>query len=389
MSTSSLRIIVTGFIAQYPLGGMTWHYLQYVLGLQRLGHDVYYLEDTGDAVYSPSDRASTIRDCTFNVEYLARVMARFGLADRWAYRFGATSHWYGLGDSVRAEVIDSAELLLNVSGSLPRADEYRRIPRLAFIDTDPVFNQIKLMRGDTRFCRQLDAHDVHFTFGGRLRSPSVSSGPCWRPTRQPVVLSEWRSATPRRDVFTTVMNWKAKARPKVAAGRAYGQKDMELLRFLDLPGRVAPTVLEVALHAGRGHQAPRQLLLDRGWRVVDPEALGLDFEGYRDYIESSRAEWSIAKHGYVEGRAGWFSERSACYLAAGRPVVVQDTGFAGELPVGEGIVSFNTLDEAVAGIRTVEAQYSRHARAAQAIAETYFDSDTVLARLLQEASRDD
>jgi hypothetical protein len=389
MSTSSLRIIITGFMAQYPLGGMTWHYLQYVLGLQRLGHDVYYLEDTGDAVYSPSDGASNIRDCTLNVEYLARVMARFGLADRWAYRFGATSHWFGLPDSARTEVIDSADLLLNVSGSLQRADEYRRIPRLAFIDTDPVFNQIKLTRGDARFSRQLDAHDVHFTFGGRLSSTFTSRGPRWRPTRQPVVLSEWRPARPRRRVFTTVMNWKAKARPKVAAGRAYGQKDGELLRFLELPGRVAPTVLELALHAGRGHEAPRQLLLDRGWRVVDPEALGLDFEGYRDYIESSRAEWSVAKHGYVEGRAGWFSERSACYLAAGRPVVVQDTGLEDALTVGEGILTFNTLDEAVAAIHAVEGDYARHASAARAIAETYFDSDAVLGPLLQEALRGD
>jgi hypothetical protein len=188
-------------------------------------------------------------------------------------------------------------------------------------------------------------------------------------------------------VFTTVMSWKAKARPKVAAGSAYGQKDLEFLRFLDLPSRVAPTVLELALNAGRGRLAPRELLVERGWRVVDPDALGLDFEGYREYVESSLAEWSVAKHGYVQGQPGWFSERSACYLAAGRPVVVEDTGFGETLPVGEGLLAFSTVDEAVAAIRAVEADYTRHARAARAIAEAYFDSDVVLAQILEEAWR--
>ena len=389
MNTSSLRIVVTGLMAQYPLGGMTWHYLQYVLGLLRLGHDVYYLEDTGDAVYSPGAGGSTIRDCTFNVEYLARVMARFGLAERWAYHFSAGSSWYGLAEPERTAVIGSADLLLNISGSLPSADEYRRIPRLVFIDTDPVFNQIKLSRGNEQFRRQVDAHDVHFTFGERLQRTTGATGQCWLPTRQPVVLSEWRPARPRRQVFTTVMNWMAKARPKIAADRAYGQKDVEFLRFLELPSRVAPTVLELALNTGRGRQAARELLVERGWRVVDPEALGLDFEGYRDYVESSLAEWSVAKHGYVQDRPGWFSERSACYLAAGRPVVVEDTGFGAVLPVGEGLLAFNTLEEAVAAIRAVEADYARHATAARAIAETYFDSDAVLARLLEEVWRGD
>ena len=390
MSASSLRIVVTGLLAQYPMGGMTWHYLQYVLGLKRLGHDVYYLEDTQDAVYSPAADASTVDDCTANVEYVSRVMARFDLADRWAYRFGPTGRWYGLAESARTEMINSADMLLNVSGSLPRAEEYRRIPRLAFIDTDPVFNQLKLARGNELFQRQLMSHDVHFTFGERLPRTSGDDGMRWRPTRQPVVLDEWRPATAWRRVFTTVMNWRAKARPKVVAGQAYAQKDVELLKFLDLPRRVAPTVLELALHTGRGGLAPRQQLLDGGWQLVDPHARGLDCaEGYRDYIESSYAEWSVAKHGYVAGRPGWFSERSACYLAAGRPVVVQDTGFGDALPVGEGILAFNTFDEAVSAIRAVEADYPRHARSARAIAEAYFSSDVVLARLLEEALSDD
>src|SRR5439155_21329042 len=147
-------------------------------GLLRLGHDVYYLEDTGDAVYSPAAGGSTIRDCIFNVEYLARVMARFGLADRWAYRFAAGAAWYGLAESERTAVIGSADLLLNVSGSLPSADEYRRSPRLAFIDTDPVFNPVKLSRGNEQFRRQVDAHHVLFTFGERLERTIAVTGTC-------------------------------------------------------------------------------------------------------------------------------------------------------------------------------------------------------------------
>jgi hypothetical protein len=181
------------------------------------------------------------------------------------------------------------------------------------------------------------------------------------------------------------MNWMAKARPKVCRGQAYGQKDAEFLRFLDLPGLVAPSVLEIALNAGRGRQAPRDLLRSSGWQLVDPEVVCPGFDSYRAYVQSSMAEWSVAKHGYVQGQPGWFSERSACYLAAGRPVVVEDTGFSTTLPVGQGLLPFTTPEQAAAAIREVEADYARHARAARALAEAYFDSDTVLTRLVDEA----
>src|SRR5262245_8078094 len=192
--TSSLRIIVTGLIAQYPLGGMTWHYLQYVLGLARLGHDVYYLEDTGASPYHPASGV-VVADGTFSAGYLAGVMARYGLADRWTYRCCSRSgsQGFGLADGDRAEVIRSADLLLNVSGMLGRAEEYQPVRRLAYIDTDPVFNQIKLAQGQEDFRGLMDAHDVHFSFGERLSSAAVpATGHHWRPTRQPVVLSERR-----------------------------------------------------------------------------------------------------------------------------------------------------------------------------------------------------
>jgi hypothetical protein len=382
--TSALRIIVTGLVGHHPLGGMTWHYLQYVVGLIRLGHDVYYFEDTGKWPYDPM-RGEEVDDCRFSVTYVARVMSRFGLEGRWAYRCATPPRWFGLPDAERESVLQSADLLINVSGSLGHPEDYREIPRLAYVDTDPVFTQVQILRGKPGFREQVDAHDVHFSFGERISDSGPATGHRWRPTRQPIVLDEWHPSAPRRNAFTTVMNWKTKSRPPVHDGRAYGQKDIEFGRFLELPERVAPIVLEIAANSGRGHHAPMELLTSRGWHVVDPEVLCLDFDSYRSYVESSMAEWSVAKHGYVEGRSGWFSERSACYLAAGRPVVVQDTGFSTVLPIGEGIISFSTVDEAVSAVREVDGHYGRHAAAARAIAEGYFDSSKVLNRLTDEA----
>jgi hypothetical protein len=411
MTSSRLRIIVTGLIAQHPLlGGVTWDYLQYVLGLARLGHDVYYFEDSGQWPYTPDGGASgndwIAYDGAPNVDHLAKVMARFGLADRWAYRFPIKPRWFGLSAPKRRTVIGSADLLLNVSGTLRRPADYRRVKRLVYIDSDPVFTQVKLAlpRGHRKFRKRVNAHDIHFSFGEAPSRTVPDTGHRWRPTRQPIVLSEWTHAAAPREAFTTVMSWTS-YRPLSYAGRKFGQKDVELARFLDLPARVSPTMLEIALnrtqHAdweaerrtpslgdeavGSQRATAAERLSRMGWRVADAAEVGRDLDSYRRYIQSSKAEWSVAKGGYVRGQAGWFSCRSACYLAAGRPVVVQDTGFGAILPTGEGILAFRTMEEAVAAIREVESDYGRHAKAARAIAEEYFDSDKVLPRLIAEA----
>ena len=378
---SSLRIIVSGLIAQYPLGGVTWDYFQYVLGLARLGHDVYYFEDTGLWPYNPNE-GGTSKGCEFNVEFLSDIMKRYGLDDKWAYRFPWESQWYGLSAAKRAEVVQSADLLINVSGVLERPDEYRQARRMVYIDSDPVFTQVKLARGQMDFRKLIDLHDVLFSFGESFSSAMPETGLRWLPTRQPIVLSEWRPGQPHREVFTTVMNWTS-YKPVVFNGQTYGQKDLEFQRFIDLPQRVSPTVLEIAVNQGKTRHTPRSLLAHKGWQVVNPAEVCPDFESYRDYIQSSKGEWSVAKNGYVVGQAGWFSCRSACYLAAGRPVVVQDTGFRSVLPVGEGLLAFSSVDEAVAAIREVEENYAQHARAARDIAETCFDADKVLTRLIE------
>jgi hypothetical protein len=393
-------IVVSGLIAQHPrIGGMTWHYLQYVVGLARLGHDVYYLEDSGEWPYLvDADGGEEVRvpqDCRPGVAHLALVMSAFGLADRWAFRCAINGGWSGLPTHKRKQLLASADLLINVSGSLADLTDYRRIPCLAYVDTDPVFAQINLLRGPSRFRSLVDAHDLHFTFGERLSGALADTGHRWLPTRQPVLLDEWRGASASGSAFTTVMN-AASYGSEHHAGRRYGQKDVELRRLLDLPARVRDAELELAVAPTAGEKPdgerrdvrPEQLLAElraHGWRVVDASRVCGDHQRYRDYIRASRGEWSVAKNGYVEGAAGWFSERSACYLATGRPVITQDTGFSHVLPTGEGLFAFSTTDEAVAAIESVQAGYARHSEAARQVAEASFDSRRVLTRLVEHA----
>ncbi|HXV28425.1 MAG TPA: hypothetical protein VD913_05610 [bacterium] len=408
---SKLRIIVTGLIAQHPhLGGMTWHYLQYAAGLSRLGHDVYYFEDSGEWPYYLDGTVANRhipRECKFNIGYLSTVLSRFGLQEKWAYCCAIQPKWFGLPAKKRSEVLKSADLLLNVSGALRRPDDYRQVPRLAYIDSDPVFTQIKLKarRGHRKFQKRVRAHDIHFSFGECL-SEDFSAGLTWLPTRNPILLSDWEPSPVKRNIFTTVMNWTSYT-PLKYQGQRYGQKDFELIKFVDLPRLVKPVRLEIALTqpnhmdwqtqendrsgaavrfwGNRRQGSPVNILQRMGWHIVKATKVCPSLDQYRAYIASSKAEWSIAKNGYVRGKSGWFSERSACYLAAGKPVVVQDTGFGKVLPVGKGILAFTTLEQARHTIEEVNRNYKLHAKAAREIAEAYFDSDKVLGQLVEKA----
>jgi hypothetical protein len=406
---SSLRIIVTGLIAQHPrLGGVAWDYLNVALGLRRLGHDVFYVEDSGEWPYlfeGVPGTDWTAHEPSENVETLARVMDRFGLGDRWAYRCPLGPRWYGVSEAVRRRLLESAELLIDVSGTLERPAEYRHVPRMVYLDTDPVFTQIDLANGEPGVRERVDVYDVHFSIGECIAKSGLATGHDWRPTKQPIVLSEWETRAQPRPVFTTVMSWTS-YRPLVHEGRTYGQKDLELRQLLELPARVRarfeiamgrtehvrwesenaelpPAVREVLTR--HPDWKPRQLLEHFGWRVRDAVEVVRNFQRYRDFVGSSRAEWSVAKNGYVRGRSGWFSGRSACYLAAGRPVVVQDTGLASVLPLGRGVLTFSDLEQAIDGVRAVDSDYARHARAAREIAAEYFDSDKVLTRFVSDA----
>jgi hypothetical protein len=387
---------------------MAWHYGQYAKGLAELGHEVYYFEDSGEWPYNFDGGATgqdwIARDCRPNVRALASTMAYLGLDKSWAYRSALDGEWYGLAAQKRREVVGTADLLINVSGSLENPPEYREAGRLVYVDTDPVFTQIKLAACLPLFPARVAAHDIHFSFGECLPGTVLEAGYHWRPTRQPIVLSEWPVVPCQRSTYTTIMSW-ASFEPMVYEGQAYGQKDAEFRRFLELPSKVGAAALEVALGkmqhldwetndrgspaavAMRHHPAwtTHDLLTHLGWRVVDPLQACPDLLSYRRYIQGSKGEWAVAKNGYVVGQPGWFSDRSACYLASGRPVIVQDTGFASVLPVGEGILTFCTQEEAIAAIQEVEGNYARHALAARCIAEDYFDSRAVLLRLIDES----
>ena len=367
----------------------------------------YYFEDSGEWPYNldggPSGEDWVAHDCSENVRYLQNVMSRFELENKWAYRFPIKAQWYGLSDRERTDIVRSADLLINVSGTLEHPELYRQIDTLIYIDSDPIFTQIKLAQEKEDFCTRVNAHDVFFSFGESLPKNFRAGQYTWRATRQPIVLSEWYVHPPQRNVLSTVMSWTS-YEPLVHHGKKYGQKDIEFRRFLDLPVKVVPITMEVALgkllHATwegydeyysqtavafRNGRTVRDLLSHAGWNVVDAMETCSDIDRYREYIQSSKGEWSVAKHGYVFGQPAWFSCRSACYLAAGKPVIAEDTGFSQVLPTGEGILSFSTIEEAVTAIHEVDTNYSKHAQAARAIAREYFDSDNVLGRLLDEA----
>jgi len=397
---SRTTVVVTGLIGQHPkLGGMTWHYLNYVLGFERLGHDVYYIEDSGEWPYNLDGGASgedfSVTSCAANVAYLAAVMQEWNLGDRWAYRCPIDGTWSGLASRQIDALVERADVVINVSGSLARPERYRGRGRLAYVDTDPVFTQIKLNEGDTAARVNADVHDVHFTFGELVSEAFPSHGVTWLPTRQPVVIDAWQGPSAPNGPYTTVMNWWSYA-PTTYGGRPLGQKDVEFARFLDLPRDVDVT-LEIAVHGtvngtlpgwGADDHEPHDLtaaLEDAGWHVADAVTRCDGAQGYRSYILGSRAEWSVAKEAYVATRSGWFSDRSACYLAAGRPVILQDTGYSEVLPVGEGLLAFRNVEEAVAAIGAVEAEYEHHARCASAIAADFFDSNRVLTKLLDDA----
>ncbi|MBM4464924.1 MAG: glycosyltransferase family 1 protein [Chloroflexi bacterium] len=374
------RVIVAGYIVRFPMGGLVWTHLQYVLGLARLGHQVYFLEESGwpDACYHVARNVMT-DDPSYGVDYLARLMERFGLGDRWAFR-DQSGRFYGLPREAVDEVIAEAEVLINISG-LSWFDGFAHVPSKLFVDENPAFTQIRAAQGDAWLCHLLDSHDLLFSYGCNIGQPGCSlptTGYEWHPARQPLVMNLWPfTYDPQAERFTTIMSLRP-YEPIEYQGQVYGHKDVEFQRFLDLP-RHTPQPLEVAVSVSGEQQ---EALQGAGWHWVDAMDVSRDVDRYRAYIRGSRGEFSIAKNAYVRSRSGWFSDRSASYLACGKPVLLQDTGFGDWLPTGKGLLSFATLEQAVEGLARINADYQAHCRAARRLAEEYFDSDRVLGELL-------
>jgi hypothetical protein len=387
-----MRIITSGLIATYPLGGVAWDYAQYAAGLQRLGHDVLYLEDTGHWLYDAVNQTYT-DDASHNVGYLAGVMDFFGLGDRWSLRDPKDRYW-GRSESEVADWCAGADLVLNISGSLWPRDAYQKARCKVYLDSDPAYTQAKIHRvldgqpgpNEAHSLECMKLHDRFFTFGENIGQPDCPIPTDlfqWRITRQPVLLNEWENQKSKiknqKFPWTTVMSWKIDERPPEIAGCVLGAKDREFEKFMELP-RKTSVPLELAV-SGR---APREALAANGWRLVDGYAVSSDAEVYRDYILRSRGEWSVAKQAYVATCSGWFSCRTACYLAAGKPAVVQDTGWSKFYPSGRGLLAFSTLEEATAAIASVERDYAAHCRAAHEVAAEFFDAGKVLKKLLAD-----
>jgi hypothetical protein len=393
---SRLRIVVTGLAATYPVGGVFWDYLQYALGFVRLGHDVLYVEDTGRWVYDPV-AATFVESGERNATLLAERLKALDtdLAEHWFYRDG-TGRTYGCPWADVVEFCRTADLFLHISASCWMREEYFAARRVVFVDSDPMYTQASLegylagtvdaeARARVEVLRQ---HDRFFTFAENIGAPDCRIPTAlfdWIPTRQPIVLDcfepESVPVAARRRVLTTVASWEpSDDGGPVIGGVAYAGKSGEFARFMDLPAR-CPFRLELALSG----QVPADTLRAHGWALVDPYAASKDPWVYRRYLATSLAEWSVAKQAYVASRSGWFSCRSACYLALGVPVVVQDTGFGCAIPVGRGVLPFATMDEAVDAIQRLAADPAAHAEAALAIAREHFDSNRVLGRLIDRA----
>lgn len=380
-----LRIVLLGYIVRGPLGGLAWHHLQYAIGFARLGHEVYFVEDSDDypSCYDP-DRNVTDTDPTYGLAFASEVFGRVGLADRWAYYDAHTDRWHGPCGDRMIDLCKRADLLLNLSGINPLRPWLEAIPARALVDTDPTFTQIRHLTDPVGHA-QAEAHTAFLTFGENIGSPRSSvpdDGFPWQPTRQPVVLDAWpQTPGPPQGKFTTVMNWEIRYSVCEYAGRRYGMKADTFGPYLDLPERAGP-IFELAIGSP---SAPRALLAGKGWTLCDPRATTRTPWSYQRYIQASKGEFTVAKQGYVVTRSGWFSERSASYLASGRPVLTQQTGFSDRIPTGAGLLAFNTPEEALAGIEEINRRYAFHCRAARELAEACFDANKILPALIEQA----
>jgi glycosyltransferase involved in cell wall biosynthesis len=368
-----------------PVAGIVWLTIPYLVGLRRLGYDVYYVEAHARTpsmlMNAPEDDGAALA-----AGFIDRVMRRFGFEDRWAYHaLHADGRVYGLSELTLRELYRSADFLFNLHGGTDPLPEHRATGRLVLIETDPVELEIELHRGDERARNFLDAHCAVFTWGMNLGHPDcrvpLPAGPEFRPSRMPVLLDQWRlPEVEPRNVFTTVGNWQQAWRDLEFEGETYTwSKHQEFEKFLDLPRRTGGQ-LELALASC--DEATRQQLVERGWQVRQAADVSSDVDVYRRYIVSSRGEFTVAKDQNVRLRSGWFSDRSAAYLAAGRPVITQETGFSNSLPVGEGLLAFRTLDDAVDAVDAIDRDYRRHSRAALGLAREFFDYRVVLGEML-------
>lgn len=382
MSRGNPTIIVAGSVAQKSRqGGHTWVFLQYLLGLKRLGYEVLLLDRLEPDMYvsGPGPEAP---DASTHLHYLREVMKAFGLDDAWAVGLDRGRSYVGMSRAeVMARVADSAALI-NVMGYIDDPELLDRAPCRVFFDIDPGFGQMWCALG---LHNPYEGYHHFVTVGANVGRPGCvvpTCGRTWIPSAQPVVLDLWPESSGRPDgAFTSVGAWRGPYGPVEYEGRTYGLRVHEARKFVELPGLTGER-FELALDIDPADARDSQALIGAGWSLVAPSTVAFDPWSYQRYLAASKAELMIAKNMYVQSRCGWFSDRSICYLASGRPVVAQDTGLADLYPTGRGLLTFSTQDEATAAVDSVRRDYVEHCHAARRLAREHFDSDIVLPRLL-------
>jgi hypothetical protein len=379
------KAVVLGLTSKMPFAGIVFLTMQYLVGLQRLGYDVYYVEEHGKMPWMLM-RGEHQDGAAVAARFIADLMRRFDLpSDQWAYRHPHDQRQrHGLSEDALNRLFRDAAVIFNLhGGTVPRPEHYES-GRLVYVGTDPVEAEVSLANGDRAIVDYLEPHCAIFTWGGNHGNVDcgvpVSSRFSFIPTRQPIVPDLWEPGALASDApFSTIANWRQE-RSLAYQGETYQwSKHLEFLKFIELPQRSAQP-FELALVNIESDE--HELLAAYGWRVRDAASVSFDLDAYRHYIGGSRGEFTVAKDQNVRLRSGWFSDRSASYLACGRPVITQETGFSNLLPTGEGLFAFSTLEEIEDAVTQVNSDYPRHSNAARAIARDHFDYRLVLGAML-------
>ena len=384
------RIVVMGFMGSMPIAGVIWQHIHYLVGLQRLGHDVYYVEDSARLPYNP-ETFEINNEFDYAARLLNRLSQEFGFKNRWGFcaRYLPRNPSAGLPLAKIRELYRDADAILNICGAQEFNDDLLVSDRIVYIESDPGVEQIKIDKGEKSTADYLSRHHALFTFGENVGTRSFSvptHGFKWLPTRQPIVTDLWKTnRTPSRAaVFTSVANWSTSGLKDITwRGEKYlWSKSSEFLRFISAPKKSGET-FELATNIEDARTRTR--FLRNGWRLHCPLQLSVDYWLYRNYIRRSKGEFTVAKDQYVRLNTGWFSDRSACYLAAGRPVIIQETGFT-KIYGGEGgLLSFRSLGEIVDAVKIINSDYAKHSRAARALAREFFEAERVLKSILDHA----
>ena len=382
------KIVVLGFMANCPIAGVIWQHVHYIVGLQRLGHEVFYVEDTSRIPYDPVQQTPT-EDYTYASYILDKLAREFGFERHWAFcpRYKSLEESCGLSRGYLNQLYQEADAMLNICGSHELNDDLLRSDRIIYVESDPAVEQIKVDQGDTATTEFLTRHCARFTFGENIGTPNFPvplHGLEWLPTRQPVVTDFW-SGDQRPPAstakFTSIANLATGGKKDIAwRGESYiWSKLPEFMRFRASP-RLSGENFELATSFKDSEL--QQTFEEDGWSIVPPDVISVDHRRYLEYVQGSKGEFTVAKDQYVRLNTGWFSDRSACYLAAGRPVITQQTGFTRLYGGNCGLIAFDHSEQIQEAVASINADYAAHQMAAREIAREVFEAEKVLKSLL-------